>query len=201
MSTAEAALSHDRLLTLPNALTLSRIPLAGALWIDPGSKFVLLAITVAAAVTDILDGRIARAERRRAARRGECSNRVAAQGGIGSWLDPLCDKTFLVSMLAAVYVTERPPLWMLVAIGAREIIVVPLAAAYRLWPAVRKRLHFDFRASSAGKLGTVTQFAAVGAILLASPTAPALALAAGVVGVVAALTYLRSAARLARERR
>lgn len=159
----------------PNALTLSRLVLAGLVWLAVSEPGVLLGLMITAAVTDVLDGWLAR--------------RLGREGGAGAWLDPLCDKVFVLSALAAVWVARRPPAWLLPVIGAREILQV-LA-----WAALRGRVRFDFRAARIGKAATVLQFAAVGTILLGLPGVAPWSLAAGVAGTAAAVYYvLRSCA-------
>src|SRR5512144_2664475 len=78
---------------LAHALTLSRIPLAVGLWWLWGEPAWSAALVVAAAVTDVADGRVAR----RARRRG------ATGPDIGGWLDPAADKLFVAIVLAAIW--------------------------------------------------------------------------------------------------
>jgi phosphatidylglycerophosphate synthase len=73
--------------SLPNLLSLSRLPLGGAFWVALGPTPTLtralsaIGVMAVAAGTDVLDGTIAR-------RRG------VSTAGMGSWLDPICDKLF-----------------------------------------------------------------------------------------------------------
>jgi len=158
-----------RCLDLPTLLTLSRLVMAGGVWFALRSPALLLALMAAAAVTDMLDGWLAR--------------RQGSAGGAGIWLDPLCDKVFVLSALAAVWVARSPPLWLLPVIGARELL-----QAFT-WLLSRGRVRFDFRAVLIGKLATVLQFAAVALILLGGPGVLPVSLAAGVAGTAAALYY------------
>ncbi len=169
---------------IPLLLTLSRIPLAGLVWLAPGSPGYVLGLMGAAGLTDVLDGFLARRYKRRA---GTPDLRDA-----GAWLDPLCDKVFIVSALAAVAWAARPPLWTLPLIAARELLQIPMFAWLKGRGILRR---FDFRAAAVGKLVTVIQFAAVGAILLRHPAALPLAWAAGVVGIAAVAYYARRAAK------
>jgi cardiolipin synthase len=170
---------------LPLVLTLVRIPMAALVWLAPGSPAYVLSLMALAGVTDMLDGWLARRYKHHA---GTPDLRDA-----GAWLDPLCDKVFIVSALAAVVWTARPPLWTLPLIASREILQVPMLGYLRMKGVLRR---YDFRASAVGKLATVAQFAAVAAILLRHPSALPLAWAAGLVGVAAAVYYFRRAARL-----
>jgi phosphatidylglycerophosphate synthase len=167
------------------ALTLVRLPLAALLWVRPGDPAWTLTLMVLAGVSDVLDGRAARAHR---ARRGK----TADAHDPGAWLDPACDKVFLASAAGAVVWAVQPPLWILPVLGAREILQIPLLAALRLRGSLRR---FDFRAAPAGKLATALQFAAVVALLCRHPLALPLAVAAGVVGAASVAVYAARARR------
>lgn len=169
-------------------LTLVRIPLGAAVWLAPGSAAWVLGLMALAGLTDVLDGWFARRWKRRA---GRPDLRDA-----GAWLDPLCDKVFLISALAAVAWAARPPFWTLPLIGARELLQIPLYAWLKRRGILRR---FDFRAAAVGKLVTVLQFAAVGALLLRHPAALPLAGAAGVLGIAAALYYARRAGAVTKQ--
>jgi len=184
---------RDRIFTLPNALTLSRLPMAAALWLAPASVALVVPLMIGAALTDVLDGRFARAVRARRERRGEDPGLLAGKGGIGAWLDPLCDKVFVLSLLAAIYVANRPEWWVVGLIAAREVFLVPLVLFYRFHAGLRARLRFDFRAGWLGKAATVSQFAAVAAMLAAPQWTVGFAVAAGVLGLGATVAYVRRA--------
>lgn len=169
-------------------LTLTRVPLAALFWLAAPRPTVALVVLAVAATTDLVDGRVARAARRRGA-----TGRFA---DAGAWLDPLCDKLFAVTVLAALAIRTGAPLGLLVLIGARELIVGPLAILYRVTP-LRRRYHQDFHASRAGKLATAGQFVAIAAIVLALPGTLPLAVAAAALGLVATAGYLRGAATAA----
>ena len=102
----------------------------------------------AAAATDVLDGTLAR-------RRG------VALAGVGSWLDPVCDKLFVAAVLAALHVERGVPLGMLALIVARELLQLPMSVVYRAIPSLHHWLRYDFRASVLGKAATIAQFLAI----------------------------------------
>lgn len=189
---------RERVFTLPNALTLLRLPLAAVIWAAPGERVWLLAVLAAAAATDVLDGRIARRIRARRAARGEDPRRLGEAHAIGSWLDPLCDKLFVLSVVAAVAYAFAPPLYLLALIATREIVLIPFVLAYALVPSARRLLRVDFRAGTAGKATTVIQFAAVVAIVFWPDAAITLSAAAAAAGLVASVLYLRRAIAMAR---
>jgi cardiolipin synthase (CMP-forming) len=112
----------SRPLTLPNALTYARIAavpavvaamywqdiLQGGIWL----RWVALAIFIAAGVTDILDGYIARM--------------WDQQSSFGRMLDPIADKLLVSScllMLAADGTIRGWSLWAAIVILCREILV------------------------------------------------------------------------------
>lgn len=187
--------SDRRVFTLPNALTLSRLPMAAAIWFAPHDPALLIALMVGAAVTDVLDGRFARAIRARRIARGDEPGTLADKGGVGAWLDPLCDKTFVVSLLLAAWVSLEPAWWVVPAIATREVFLIPMALGYRFIGSLRSRFSFDFRAGWTGKLATVAQFAAVAAMLVAPGAVEPLALAAAVIGFAAFAHYALRAGR------
>ena len=113
--------------TFANVLTLSRIPFGIAFWFVTDRPIWAVAVLIVGGATDLVDGAVAR-------RSGQ-----AGRNGVGAWLDPVCDKFFVLSMVAALLTVRRPETWMVVAIVAREIVVVPLALVYRLVPGVRRR--------------------------------------------------------------
>lgn len=161
---------------LPNLLTLSRIPMAALIWVSPADPAWLLLLMVLAAVSDFLDGWLAR----RAGMPAE---------GLGAWLDPVCDKLFILSVLVAVWVTQRPPVWMGVIASVRELVLLPLLIARFAVPRLR-RGDIPWRAMVLGKATTVAQFALFAAVLAGWEQAwPALALLCGVLGVGAGAQY------------
>jgi cardiolipin synthase len=180
-----AGSGHIGFWTLANVLTLSRIPFGIAFWSVTDRPTWALAVMIVGGATDLVDGAVAR-------RRGQ-----AGRNGVGAWLDPVCDKFFVLSMVAALLTSRHPAPWIVVAIVAREVVVVPLALAYRLVPGVRRRLSYDFRAGRPGKLATLAQFAALTAMLFGSGVLPWIAALAGIVGLAAAGDYVRRALRAA----
>ncbi len=178
-------------LTAPNLITLTRLPLAALAWLRPLETAFVLALMALAAATDVLDGWL---ERRARARRGT----PADPPGAGAWLDPLCDKVFVISVLASIASARGTPLWLVPLIAAREILQTAAALVWRIVPEVRTRLRFEFRAAVLGKAATIAQFCAIGAILVDHPDRELLAAATGAVGLTAGLFYVRRAWRAAR---
>ncbi len=184
--------SASTLFTLPNLLSLCRLPLGWVFWIVLGKTgergLLALGVMALSAITDVLDGMIAR-------RRGVDTS------GTGSWLDPICDKLFVGAVLAALHF-ERGVSWgWLAVIVARELLQLPMVVVYRISPTLRQWLRYDFRASVLGKAATITQFLAIGALVLGwDRPARALAVAAFLLGVVALTDYVRRAVAIGRAR-
>ncbi len=176
---------ENRLLTLPNVLSVARLPLGGLFWValaeGPEHPELTFGVLAVAAATDVLDGYFARKQS------------GGHPAGIGSWLDPVCDKLFVGSVLAALYVQRRVPLSVLALIVTRELLQLPMALVYRASATLRRWLRYDFRASLLGKAATVVQFLAVSALIINHALAWWLALAAFGLGVVALADYIRRA--------
>jgi phosphatidylglycerophosphate synthase len=162
------------LMWIAHGLTLSRIPLALALWWvwgDPLWSAVLIGL---AALSDAADGRTARWVKRRGG------------GGpdIGGWLDPAVDKLFVAIVLAALWVETRD-IAVIALVGARELVLVPLIAVYL----ARRKPHPALRADGFGKVATVAQFIALCVIAVAPGYALPAAIVTAVLGLTAAGHY------------
>jgi cardiolipin synthase (CMP-forming) len=176
--------------TLPNLLSLARLPLGWLFWValgpTPAHAVRALGVMAVAAVTDVLDGTLAR-------RRG------LDVAGAGAWLDPTCDKLFIAAVLAALHFERGVSFAILALIVARELLQLPMVIVYRASPTLRRWLRYDFRASLLGKGATVAQFLAIAALMLGFP-ARALATLAFVLGVTALVDYVRRAVLIGRAR-
>lgn len=109
----------DEFLNLPNLLTLARIVVVPAvcwLMLEDTRIMAFLATVLygAAALTDMLDGYLARR-----------SNKVTV---IGKFLDPLADKLIVLTILLTLLAMGRIELWIVGLILAREITITGLRA-------------------------------------------------------------------------
>jgi phosphatidylglycerophosphate synthase len=192
----------QNLLTLPNLLSLSRIPLGAAFWwvLGPRSApaYGAFAILALAAVTDVLDGYLARRQAADAARGAGLE--VEPGGGTGAWLDPICDKLFVASVLAAIILRRQPPIWLVLLILSRELVQLPIAVVYRFLPTLRSWLRYDFRASPLGKGATVAQFLAIAGLILSHPWIRLFAFLSFVLGIAAMADYFRRAIAIGKSR-
>ena len=111
----------------------------------PHGKLVLALIFIIAAVTDGLDGHIAR-------KRKEITV-------LGKFMDPLADKLLMSAALIVLVGMNSVPAWIAIVIISREFIVTGL----RTIAAAKGEI---IAASKAGKQKTVTQIIAISALLL-----------------------------------
>lgn len=182
------ASSFTRFLTLANLLSLSRVPLAGVFWMilrDENSHWAPLLVVAIAGITDIFDGKVAR--------RTHDVNALSSANNPGTWLDPVCDKIFVVVILAALLVERSPSAGIFVMILSRELAQLPMALAYRIMRLTRDDFRFDFSATALGKITTALQFASIVSLLLETPATFALALGSCIAGLLAATGYCRRA--------
>ena len=161
-------------MNLPNKLSLLRIcmipffvvfALMGAQW----AQIVALLIFVIASLTDMLDGQIAR-------KRGLVTN-------FGKFIDPIADKLLVMSALVVLVEQGRMPGWVCILMLAREFAI----SGFRL---VAVDAGTVIAAGWLGKVKTVSQMAAVIALLLLTPAGDSAPLL-GQAGVVVAniITY------------
>ena len=132
-------------MNLPNKLTVLRIILAPlflvlALWEFPFHYAAALVVFIAAALTDMFDGKIARA-------RGLITN-------FGKFLDPLADKMLTTAAFLLFMAKGQMNVWALFLVLTREFMVTSV----RLITAKDGKV---IAASFWGKLKTVAQFIAI----------------------------------------
>ena len=147
-------------MNIPTLLTLLRIffvPLLVALLVQGkvslnllgvvvSSELVALAIFLAAAITDLLDGYLAR-------RWGQITT-------VGTLLDPIADKLLISSALIALVQVDMVPAWLVIVIVGREFAVSGLRS-------IAASVGYTIQASDLGKTKMVTQVVAVSLYLLA----------------------------------
>lgn len=185
-------MSWTSALTAANQLTLLRI-----LLVPPFVLTVLydmygwaLATFLCAAITDMLDGLIAR--------------RTGQQTTLGAWLDPMADKLLIFSMVVVLTLpSEAPnhlPLWLTVLIISRDVAIVMTVAVINL--AIG---HRTFKPSPLGKLATAVFLATGVAVLVANyigrpmPIVWAFIYTALVITLASAVDYVFRLAKVIRE--
>jgi cardiolipin synthase (CMP-forming) len=179
MSESHTPAPSHGVLTIPNVLTLLRlilIPffLAASFRGRFREAFILF---VAAALTDIIDGFVAR--------------RLNQRSRLGAVLDPTADKVMLVCgylfYTLSPVVPFRLPYWVTYVIFARDVLIV--AFAYLLYTRIQIR---RFPPSLAGKLSTLCQAVTLAAVIGVNSVTPGLATFAAVMFRVALVMTLLS---------
>jgi cardiolipin synthase len=150
------------LFTLPNILTLGRLVLVPCfLWASTQRMYTLaFAIFVTAAVTDILDGAIAR--------------RMNLRSRLGAILDPAADKTlmvcgFLYYTFAAGLPRVTMPGWLTFTVFIRDVLMVFFA--YLMYTRIRIT---RFPPTVWGKTSTVLQAVTLAAVIAVNGFLPGL---------------------------
>jgi CDP-diacylglycerol--glycerol-3-phosphate 3-phosphatidyltransferase len=136
---------------LPNTLTLLRIFLVPLLVVVlltkfPNKELWGLAIFLLAALTDLIDGIIARR-----------TNRITVTGAL---LDPLADKILMSAAFISLVEMGLAPSWMVTCIVAREFAVTALRQI-----AIERKI--PIAANFFGKAKTVSQVVAVSFLIVA----------------------------------
>jgi cardiolipin synthase (CMP-forming) len=148
-------------MTIPNILTILRLCLvpffiAASLTEHFTLAFVLF---ISAAATDVLDGMIAR--------------RFNQRSRIGALLDPLADKTMMVSGYLFYTFSNKPllriPGWLTWIVFIRDLLIILFA--YFLYTRLNVK---RFPPSIAGKVSTVLQAATLGTVIGVNAFVPSL---------------------------
>jgi CDP-diacylglycerol--glycerol-3-phosphate 3-phosphatidyltransferase len=140
-------------LNLPNVLTVLRIVavpvlVVALLGVLPGGDALAAAVFALAALTDGLDGYIARS-------RGSVTT-------FGKLMDPLADKLLIVAALVSLVSLDRLAGWVAMVIISRELAVTGLRT-------VAAERGVVIAASWLGKVKTALQIAAVFALIVVNP--------------------------------
>lgn len=164
-------MSREPLVTLPNAVSMSRLLLAAIFLAvqNPVSRFVLLLI---ASGTDFLDGWIARKQR--------------ATTRSGALIDPIADRVFVLTAVCT-YLAERAiTTGQFFTLLSRDIATVIGFFVARSVPWLRA---VEFRARWLGKLATVLQLLTLMAVIAAPSVVPSLVLVVGAVSAASIADY------------
>ena len=145
------SLSWSKVFNLPNILTFLRILLVPILvvvlltkFVEEGKEFVGLGIFLLAAVTDFLDGFIAR--------------RFGLVTRLGKLLDPAADKILTSAAFISLVGLGFAPAWIVVTIVAREFAISTLRS-------VAATQGLVIAAAWSGKLKTVSQVVAISLLI------------------------------------
>ena len=167
-----------QILSLPNQLTMLRLLLLPFILIAMIYRRhdTALALFLAAAVSDIIDGIIAR--------------RFGQKTELGAYLDPLVDKLMLSSAFIAQALIGTIPWWLTILVLSRDVVFLATIVAVMLATAIR-----DFPPSGFGKMNTVVQAITISVVILnnAHPTGLATAGIAVLIWAAGATTLVSSA--------
>jgi cardiolipin synthase (CMP-forming) len=149
--------AQDRILTIPNALSLAR--LAGVpvfLWLVLGLRsqagdWWAVGVLIAAAASDWLDGKIARA--------------LNQQSRLGQMLDPAADRLYIVATLLALAIRSIIPWWLVGLLAARELLLGVVLLV------LRQHQYGPLQVSFVGKAATLALMYAFPLLFLGSHTA------------------------------
>ncbi|MBK9069542.1 MAG: CDP-diacylglycerol--glycerol-3-phosphate 3-phosphatidyltransferase [Myxococcales bacterium] len=138
---------------LPNLVTMLRIALIPLVLVFASKEglswgIAACAVFVVAAVTDFLDGYLAR--------------RLNLVTVLGQFLDPLADKLIVLSTLIVLVETRRAPAWLTIVLMARELAITGLRAI------ASSRGHV-IAAGTGGKWKTVLQIVGISFLLIHEP--------------------------------
>ena len=99
-------------MSIPNLITLARILLVPVVvWaIATGQMYFAFLLFLAAGISDAVDGFLAK--------------RFGMKTELGAYLDPLADKVLIVSIYVALGITSVIPLWIVILVVSRDIMIV-----------------------------------------------------------------------------
>jgi cardiolipin synthase len=161
-------------LSAADLLSLLRIPLAAAFLLIPHNGW-RLGIVGAAALTDLLDGPVARR---------------LGSSPMGPVLDPIADKLFMAAAVGVVAFSGRLEVYEIVGVLLRDIVATVAFAATLLSHQPRA-----IPARSSGKAVTGAQILTLVAFLVESPYLRPIAWMTTAIGILAIWDYYQSAPR------
>jgi cardiolipin synthase len=128
---------EDRVLTVPNALSLLRLLLVPLfLWLVLVARADLAAVAVltVSGITDWADGVIAR--------------RTGQMTRLGRILDPLVDRITIAATLVGLALRDLIPWWLVLLLAAREVVLLALVPALRRRGLVALPVHYLGKAAT-----------------------------------------------------
>jgi cardiolipin synthase len=123
--------------TIPNALSALRligVPVFFWLIVGPESDGLALAILIVSSFTDWLDGYLAR--------------RLNQFSRLGELLDPLADRLYVVAALAALYIRDLLPIWVVVLLILRDVLMSMLLLYLKRFGITGVPVHFVGKAAT-----------------------------------------------------
>ena len=157
--------------TIPNLLSASRLVLAAG-FVAAGAPEARMSLIGAAAVTDVLDGWLAR--------------RVQATSRWGALLDPIADRVFVLTVVGTFLFTGALGTGAYFVLILRDLATAVGFLVARVIPWLRP---VQFKARRLGKLVTVFQLVTLLAVLAYPPAVPTLLGAVALLSVLAIADY------------
>lgn len=160
-----------RFWNLPNTISLSRLVLAASFVVanDPLSR---VTIVVVAALTDFLDGFVAR-----------ISNQRSMAGAL---IDPIADRVFALAAVSACLYDDLLTIPQFLILISRDIMTAIGFIVARIIPWLRTVI---FRARLLGKAVTVLQLATLVSVLILRNALPGLIIAVGLLSAMSIVDY------------
>lgn len=134
-------MGEDRLLTIPNLLSVVRIVLLPVfLWLVlvPEADVLALLVLVVSGVTDYLDGKLAR--------------RLNQTSRLGAILDPVADRLYILAVVVGLALRDIIPWWLAVLLPLRDVFLFSLVPFLRTRGYSSLPVHFLGKAATAGLL-------------------------------------------------
>ena len=173
------------MVNLPNFFSIARIVLLFPFiyLLLNGNYRYALAVGFTAALTDLIDGALAR--------------RLHQQTVLGTYLDPAADKLFMTASFITLAAAGLLPLWLTLLVIGRDVMIVLGVLILHLLS-----LPLEARPSMASKVTTTLQMLAIGAPILSASVYPlpwltaALIVACAAGTVVSGVQYLGRGVRI-----
>ena len=137
MTAARGSGPSDRVLTIPNALSVLRllgVPLFLWLLLGPEADIAALIVLMLAGASDYFDGKIARA--------------LNQTSRLGVLLDPAADRLYILATLVAFVLRDVIPWWLAALIVGRDLLLAPTV------PLLRRHGYRPLNVSYLGKAAT-----------------------------------------------
>ncbi|MGE5839885.1 MAG: CDP-alcohol phosphatidyltransferase family protein [Deltaproteobacteria bacterium] len=136
-------------MTIPNFITALRIILAPVfvIYLINDRLTAALVVFLFCMISDGIDGMIARL--------------FNQKSRLGAYLDPLADKTLLVTAFVLLTVRGYLPVWLTVAAIARDVMILLGVLVFHL-----NRMEIKIRPSAVSKINTCFQFITLSTVLL-----------------------------------
>ena len=174
-------------ITLPTWVTLSRliaVPIIFGLFLWQDSeltRLIALSVFIIAAITDWLDGYLARK-----------LNQITE---LGKFLDPLVDKVLTIALFLLFIELGQIPAWAVFLIITRELLITAWRGAPTADPSEKKSTQI-IGANFWGKAKTVMQIVAIAALLIKIPYAIAFFWIALALTLISGILYIVPAPKI-----